>query len=207
MEKKEVKEKNKPTVVFTGKNPFKEPQEPQASMLTPSAGDKPKMSEDDAMERLARVMNDTPTVVKLGEYGFPITALKPGTQFLIAEEACRICKAEKGNMMDVVKQFAINIPSVIKVLTLAILNDKDRIYADYATRKFSDEYEAVYQTIEWETDPKGWIGLLVEVVGMLSMDYFFQCTSQIAMLKATTLERKKTMEELRSLSLAQNGGR
>lgn len=154
----EGKEKKKVTVVCAGKNPFKEPQ--AARTTEPEQNDTPKMSEDEAMERLARVMNDTPTIVKLGEHGFPITALKPGTQFLIAEEACRICKAEKGNMMDVIKQFAINIPSVIKVLTLAILNDKDRIYADYATRKFSNEYETVYQTIEWETDPKGWIALL-----------------------------------------------
>lgn len=198
--KEEVK---KPKVVFTGTNP----------LLTPDVkkeekkNDKPKMSEEDAMERLAAVMNDTPTIVKLGEHGFPITALKPGTQYLIAEEACKICKAEKGNMMDVIKQFAVNIPSVIKVLTLAILNDKDRIYADYATRKFSGEYDSVYQTIEWETNPKHWISLLVEVVGMLSMDYFFQCTSQIEMLKAMTLERKRTMKELKSLSPEQNGGK
>ena len=51
-----------------------------------------------AMEKLAKVMNDSPTIVKMSKTDFPITALKPATQWLIAEEACKILKAEKGNM-------------------------------------------------------------------------------------------------------------
>lgn len=53
------------------------------------------ISEEEAMERLAKVMNDSPTLVTLGEAGFPITALKPAVQWLIAEEAIKIQKAEK----------------------------------------------------------------------------------------------------------------
>lgn len=150
------------------------------------------------MERLVKVMNDTPTVVKMKDTEFPITALKPGTQWLIAEEACKIMKAERGNFKDVIKQFSVNIPSVVHVITLAILNDKNRIFKDYKGRVYSDEYKSVYDTIMWETYPEGWLTLLVEIMNMLSMDYFFQSTNAVAMIREAALGRKMKMEELKS---------
>ena len=152
----------------------------------------------DAMERLAKVMNDTPTIVKMSNTEFAITALKPGTQWLIAEESCKIMKAEQGNFKDVIKQFAVNIPSVVHVITLAILNDKNRIFEDYKSRKYSEEYQSVYDTIMWETSPDSWLSLLVEIMNMLSMDYFFQSTNAVAMIREAALGRKMKMEELKS---------
>ena len=152
----------------------------------------------DAMERLAKVMNDTPTIVKMSNTEFAITALKPGTQWLIAEESCKIMKAEQGNFKDIIKQFAVNIPSVVHVITLAILNDKNRIFEDYKSRKYSEEYQSVYDTIMWETSPDNWLSLLVEIMNMLSMDYFFQSTNAVAMIREAALGRKMKMEELKS---------
>ena len=152
----------------------------------------------DAMQRLAEVMNDTPTVVKMSKTEFAITALKPGTQWLIAEESCKIMKAEQGNFKDVIKQFAVNIPSVVHVITLAILNDKNRIFDDYKSRKYSEEYQSVYDTIMWETSPDNWLSLLVEIMNMLSMDYFFQSTNAVAMIREAALGRKMKMDELKS---------
>lgn len=152
----------------------------------------------DAMERLAKVMNDTPTIVKMSNTEFAITALKPGTQWLIAEESCKIMKAEQGNFKDVIKQFAVNIPSVVHVITLAILNDKNRIFENYKSRKYSEEYQSVYDTIMWETSPDNWLSLLVEIMNMLSMDYFFQSTNAVAMIREAALGRKMKMEELKS---------
>ena len=65
---------------------------------------------DAAMERLAQIMNDSPTIVKLQGTEWEIRALKPGTQWMIAEEACKIVKGENLSMGDVIKEFAINIP-------------------------------------------------------------------------------------------------
>lgn len=149
----------------------------------------------ESMERLAKVMNDSPTLIKLGKTEFSITALKPGTQWLIAEESCSILKAEKGNMTDVIKQFSLNITSVVKILTLAILNDKNKIFEDVKSKKFSDEYHSVYDTIMWETNPDNWMSLLVEVMNMLSLEYFFQTTNAIAMIREMALGRKMKMEE------------
>lgn len=161
---------------------------------------KDRMDELEAMERLAKVMNDSPTIMKMAKTEFAITALKPGTQWLIAQEAVKICKAEKENFADVIRQFAVNIPSVIRVLTLAILNDKDKIYDE-------DKYRMVYDTIEWQTNPNEWIGLLVEIINMLSLDYFFDSTNAIAMLREMALGRKKTREERESLLQGQSSGK
>lgn len=154
-----------------------------------------QMSALDAMTRLAQVMNDSPTIVKMANTEWTIKALRPATQWLIAEESLKIQKSEEGNFTDVIKQFAQNIPSVVKVLTLAILNDKKRIYGDNTNGEFSDEFRAVYDTIMWETDSQSWIGLLVEIMNMLSLDYFFASTNAIAMIREMALGRKMTMEE------------
>ncbi len=144
----------------------------------------------DSMEKLVKVMNNSPSIVKLGDTEFAITALKPGTQWLIAEESVKIQKVESEKFSDLIEQFAINIPSVVRVITLAILNDKNRIN--------SDEYQQVYETIMWETDPSQWIGLLVEILNSLSLDFFFQTTQSIAMIRQMALGRKKTMDEQKS---------
>ena len=151
----------------------------------------------DAMERLAKIINDTPSIIRMKQTEFAITALKPGTQWLIAEEGCKIMKAEQGNFSDVIKQFAINIPSVVHVITLAILNDKERIFKDFNKREYSEEYHAVYDTIMWETSPDNWLSLLVEIMNMLSLDYFFQSTNAVAMIRESALGRKMKMEELK----------
>lgn len=161
----------------------------------------------EAMERLAQVMNDSPTIAKMADTEFAITALKPGTQWLIAEESCKIQKAEEGNMIDIIKQYSINLPSVVKVITLAILNDKDRIFSDYKRKIYSEEYEAICDTIMWNTEQQYWISLLVEIMNSLSMDYFFQSTNAIAMIREMALGRKMKMEEQKSLSVAQNTGK
>ena len=88
--------------------------------------------------------------------------------------------------------------SVVKVITLAILNDKNRIFKDYRNKQFSDEYQSVYDTIMWETNPDNWISLLVEIINMLSLDYFFQSTNAIAAVREMALGRKAKMEEQKS---------
>lgn len=146
----------------------------------------------ESMARLAQVMNDSPSIIKMDKTEFRITALKPGTQWLIAEESCEILKSEEGNFSDAIKQFAKSTPAVVKILTLAILNDKARIFKDYDKRTFSDEYYAIYETIMWETSPRYWISLLVEVMNLLSMDYFFEITNAIAAIREMALGKKTT---------------
>lgn len=145
---------------------------------------------DDAMAKLARLMNDSPTIMKLRGTEWEIRALKPGTQWLIAEETCRIVDKENASMGDVLKQFAVNMPSVCKVLTLALLNDKKRIYGE--------EFTEVYESLMWgEYDMRDWATLLAEILNLIDVVFFIASTNVVKMLRRSTLDRKMTTEEQR----------
>ena len=155
---------------------------------------------DEAMEALARLMNDSPTVKKLHGTEWEIRSLKPGAQWLIAEEACKIVKKEKMSMGDVIREMASNIPSVARILTIALLNDKDKINGD--------DYAKVYDTLLWgEYTQRDWAELLYEVIRLIDVDFFFANTNAIQTLRETTLGRKMTAEEQESSRHARNGGK
>jgi len=151
---------------------------------------------DEAMERLVNVMNDTPTLVKLANMDWPVTALKPAVQHLIAAEACKINNVEKATFEDIIKCFAVNMPSVVRIITLALLNDKERI---------EKEYDKVYDTILWESDEHEWGTLLYEVLSLIDVSFFFQITKSTQIFRQQTLARKMTMDEQRQLSQEQSG--
>lgn len=144
---------------------------------------------DEAMARLAQIMNDSPNIVKLGGTEWKIRALKPGTQWMIAEEACNIIKKEKLSMGDVIKEFSTNIPSVAKVITLALLNDKNKIHGK--------EYQQVYDQLLWgDYDIKDWATLLVEILNLIDVDFFFASTNVIQTIRSQALTRKTQAAEL-----------
>lgn len=145
-----------------------------------------KGASDEAMERLVQVMTDSPSLVKLANTEWRITALKPAVQWEIAKEACKVHKVENATYGDVLTGFAGNLPSVVRVITLALLNDKERI---------EKEYDAVYDTLMWESNPREWAGLLFEVLNLLDVGFFLEITRVVEMFRQTTLQKKKTMDE------------
>ena len=140
-----------------------------------------KKEDLDAMMRLAEIMNDTPRKIKLGDKEYKITALKAGTQWLVAQEACKIAKADE-SFSDIIKKFAESIPSVVRVLCLIILNDKDKIEGQ--------EYQDLYDTIFWEVPRNEWILVLVECLQMLDLTSFFQLTDAIDNFRLMTLQMR-----------------
>lgn len=155
-----------------------------------------KRVSDESMERLARIMNGSPSLVTLHGTEWRITGLKPGVQWLIAEQACQIVKGEKLSMGDVIKEFAVNLPAVVHVITLALLNDKERIFSDYEKRELSEEYRQVYDLLMWgEYDMKDWALLLGEILNLISTDFFFESTNVIQTVREMTLTRKMKKAE------------
>lgn len=140
----------------------------------------------ESMERLAQIMLDTPTIKKLERTEFAITALKPAVEWMIAQEAVKITKVENAVMGDVLKALVNEIPSVCRIITLAILNDKERIEKDYDT---------VYNTLFWDCNTKEWAQLLFEILNLISIEAFFLTTDLIQTFKTIALERKTRMEE------------
>lgn len=161
----------------------------------------------EAQERLIEIMNDSPRVKDFNGTLWEVRALKPGTQWLIAQEAVKIQKEESANFGDVIRQFAVNTPSTARVLTLGLLNDRARIFANGRDGEYSEEFKMTYDTIMWDTSHDNWLGLLIEITNMLDIEVFFSITSSIQILRRKLLERKTTMEERKALSLEQNGVR
>lgn len=149
-----------------------------------------KISELDAMMRLAEIMNDSPTQMEIGGKTYNITALKMGTQILIAEETCKIQKHQEGNLVDIFNQFAHSLPAIVRCLAFAILNDKDKIYKDYAAKEFSDEFYAMCEKIEWESDKSQWFDILQKVIAKLDISFSMTITEQMSMLRDMTLKKR-----------------
>lgn len=151
---------------------------------------------DEAMERLSQIMNDTPSLVKLKGTEWEIRGLKPGVQWLISEEACRVVKEEKESMGDVLREFSKNLPAVVNVLTLALLNDKERIFSNYGRRVYSEEYVQVRDALLWgDYELRDWALLLSEVLRLVDVGFFFESTNVIKTVREMTLGRKMTKAE------------
>lgn len=168
---------------------------------------KKQISEIEAQERLVKIMNNSPSLVKLAGTEWAITALKPGTQLLIAEEAVKIRKAESDNFSDIIKQLAVNLPSMFHIMTLALLNDRDLIFEDERTRKYSAEYETIYTLLKWESKPEEWLNLIIEVMNLINIEVFFCTTKTIGMIREMALARKMKIQEQKQSSQEPNGGK
>lgn len=151
----------------------------------------------DAQARLAEILNDSPRVASLAGTEWEIRTLRQKVQWLIAEEVIKINKIEKGaGYGDLVKQFAMSMPSVIKVITLAVLNDRNKIFKDGDENEgFSDLYKATYDTIAWEGNVQEYGTLLLEVLQMLDISFFMESHRILELFKASTMARKTMMTE------------
>ena len=147
----------------------------------------------EAQERLVEILNDSPHLVSLAGTPYEVTTLRFGTQYLIAQEVIKINKVEHANYSDILKQFAINIPSLVRVIALCLLNDKNRIFQNGDERcGMSREYEALYETLLWEGNIDEYGELLLECLKMLDVSTFFQTLDILSVFKMAITGMKKT---------------
>ena len=151
----------------------------------------------EAQERLAEILNDSPRLISLNGSEWEIRALRMGTQWLIAKKCIEINKAESANFGDIVKQFAVNIPAVIEVLTLALINDKGKIFKDGNERNgYSDFYTATYDTLMWECKVEDFGTILLEVLQMIDVSFFLDSHRILEIFRESTMARKnQTLEQ------------
>lgn len=149
-----------------------------------------KSASDESMERLVQIMTDSPSLVKLANQGWEVRALKPAVQWEIAKCACEVNKVEKATFGDILSGLAGNLPNMVRIVTLALLNDKERI---------KNEYDNVYDTLMWESNPSEWANLLFEILNLMDVNFFFAITQTIETFRTMTLARKKTMKEQKLL--------
>lgn len=149
-----------------------------------------------AQERLAEILNDSPRIVSLNGTEWEIRALRMGTQYLIAQEVIKINKEASATFGDIMNQFAVNIPSMLKILTLALLNDKKKIYRDGDEGAgFSDLYEATYDTLAWECNVNEFGNILLETLQLLDVGFFTESCRIVEMFRVATTARRTTTKE------------
>lgn len=151
----------------------------------------------EAQERLAEILNDSPRVISLNGSEWEIRALRMGTQWLIAKKCIEINKAESANFGDIVKQFAVNIPAVLDVLTLALLNDKCKIFNNgNPNNGYSELYKSTYNTLMWECKVEDFGHILLEVLQMIDVSFFLDSHRILEIFRESTMARKnQTLEQ------------
>lgn len=151
----------------------------------------------DSQARLAEILNDSPRLVSLNGTEWEIRALRMGSQWLICQEAIKICKANEQTFGDIMRQFAVNIPSVIKVLVIALLNDKNKIFKDgIESNGLSDLFKATYDTLMWECNTSQFGNILLEVLQLVDVDFFEASHRILEIFRETTMARKnQTLEQ------------
>ena len=151
----------------------------------------------DAQSRLAEIMNDSPRIIDLNGTEWEIRALRMGTQWLISEKCLKIIKAEGATFGDILKQFQTNIPSLVEILVLALLNDKNKIYKEGNERSgYSDIYYATYNTLMWECKVETFGMIFFEVLQLLDVSFFMESHRILEIFREATMARKtKTLEQ------------
>lgn len=150
----------------------------------------------EAQERLVEILTDSPRIVSLNGSEWAIKALRMGTQYLIAKKVIEIKRAEDNTFGDIIQQFAINIPAVIEVITLALLNDKNKIFKNGVDGgEYSELYEATYQTLMWECRVEDFGNLLLEILQLIDTNFFMESCRILEMFKMSTTARTKITEQ------------
>ena len=152
----------------------------------------------DAQQRLAEILNDSPRIVSLNGTEWEVRALRMGTQWLMAQKIIEIDKSESGTFGDVMKHFAVNIPAVLDIITLCLLNDRHKIYKDgEPTMGFSELYRATRNTLEWDCDVSQFGQLLFEVFQMIDVSFFTEALDMLQIFRATVTEKKRMRKKER----------
>lgn len=152
----------------------------------------------ESQARLAEILSDSPRLVSLNGTEWEVRALRMGTQWLIADRVCKINKKVGATMGDIMKDFQVNIPSVVEVLTLALLNDKDKIFAGgYESKGYSKLYHTTYNTLMWECPVQDFANILLEILQMLDINFTMDAVDMITLLTAsvTMKKREKTKKQ------------
>ena len=145
----------------------------------------------ESQERLAEIMNDSPRLVSLNGTEWEIKALRMGTQWLISKKCIEVAKAENATFGDIIKQFTTNIPSVVEVLVLALLNDKKKIYKDGDEGNgYSDLYHATYNTLMWECKVEQFGDIFLSILQMLDVSFFMESHRILEIFRESTMMRK-----------------
>lgn len=155
---------------------------------------------DEAQNRLAAILADSPTLEKFAGTEWEMRPLRFGTQYLVAEEICKVNEAESATYGDVLKAMLVQMPATFKVLTLVLLNDKNLIYQNGDKNQgFSKLFKKTYDTIEWNANRDEMVKIMLDCLQMVDVSFFTDALGMLQIFRASVTEkkraRKKTAEQ------------
>lgn len=149
-----------------------------------------------SQERLAEILTDSPRLINLKDTEWEIRALRMGTQWLIAQKCIQVAKVENANFGDIIKQFSVNIPAIVEILVLALLNDKSKIFIDgNESLGYSQFYKATYDTIMWECEVEKLGTIFLETLQLLDVSFFLESLHLLEIFRESTMTMKTKMTE------------
>ena len=147
----------------------------------------------DSQARLAEILNDSPRLVSLNGTEWEVRTLRMGTQWLISKVVSDMAKEEAKTFGDIIRQFSVNIPAILDVLTLCLLNDKAKIFESGNPNKgYSKLYRATRNTLEWDCDVSEFGNILLECLQLMNVDFFLQSRDILEIFKKSVLEKRRT---------------
>ena len=150
----------------------------------------------DSQARLAEILNDSPRLVSLNGTEWEVRTLRMGTQWLIPQKCIQVAKVESANFGDIIKQFSVNIPAIVEILVLALLNDRRKIFKDgIESNGYSELYQSTYETLMWDCKVEDFGNIFLDVLQMLDVSFFMESHRILEMFRAATMARKRTPEQ------------
>ena len=155
---------------------------------------------DEAQYRLAEILADAPSVEKLAGTEWEMRPLRMGTQYLIVNELCKINKAESATYGDVLKSLLCSMPALCNILTLALLNDKNKIYQNGDPNQgFSRLFKKTYDTIMWHADKSDMASIMLDCLQMVDTSFFMEALGMLQIFRASVTEKKRTRKKIQGL--------
>lgn len=141
--------------------------------------------------RLAEIVTDSKTIVKVGNKEYPMGAL---TYYAKWEISKRITSLElsEANITTLIEAMAVNIPLLAEILAIAILRDRESI--DKGLNDLKNDIMDVADELEWHT-------IISEIIRLLDVGFFFTLTEMIKAINSMNSKAgyRKMMEERKTM--------
>ena len=152
---------------------------------------------DEAQNRLAEILADQPTIIKFAGTEWEIYALRMGTQYLMAHEICELSRKEHATYEDALQGVENAIPTIVKVITLVLLNDKNKIFQNGDQKQgFSKLFKRTCDTVEWSASREDMANLFGECLSLIDVSFFMEALGMLQIFRASVTEKKRTRTKI-----------
>lgn len=155
---------------------------------------------DEAQNRLADILADAPSIVKFVGTEWEVRPLRMGTQYLIAHEICQLHRMEHDKYDDALLGLEASIPSIAKMITLVLLNDKNKIFQNGDHNQgFSRLFKRTYDTVLWNAERNEMGDLFKECILLLDVSFFMEALVIFQSLQQEITRKKRTRTKIRKV--------